>query len=374
MMPASGPQPADGLLMAEKLVRAVASSDHNSTYKMAAAIGVLQTAQETPPETSPSRLAVWRVAEVVVDLYLRQLRVAGDDSVLRQMNRMDQSSRLMSAVATLIQPTAADRSGDGVALSSVVREVQATLLAYPLRLLQPVDDQFMFDVPHPQKRSRAAFGEGFDGQLVLRPGVLPLLQRMAPLVRPLIEAAWVEKVARYNGVALDETRLRRQLFGYDRLSWPAGLRRQLESIQDGCFYCGDPLPRRTATESVGPERRATHIDHFIPWAATMNDAIENLVLTDGRCNLRKSDHLPTPAIVARWLDRLEHHAPELCDAAQATGWPSALARTLRTAAVQYERFGVDDVTPAWDGSAVIVTEVRSAGDLIRTRSRVLSVP
>ncbi|MFP5328413.1 MAG: HNH endonuclease domain-containing protein, partial [Acidimicrobiia bacterium] len=314
----------EGLLFAEKFLRVVTAGDHNSTYKMATAIALLQVAQEVGVDVVsaiPSR----RVAEVVIDLYSIQLGALDRAETLRQMNRADQSSRILDAVLRLAeaQPKSRPRRPEESAhYEAVVREVEDALLAYPLRLLQPPDDMFLYSVPFPAKRSRAAFGADYGGELRLVDGALQLLQRAGPLLRPLIETAWTEKVARYNGVDLDESRLRRQLFGYERASWPARLRVELEGLQEGCFYCGRPLPRRTA-EPDAPSSvvgAATHIDHFVPWARTMNDAVENLVLTDGQCNLRKSDYLCSPAVVNRWIERLRARRTELAKAAKTAGW------------------------------------------------------
>lgn len=358
----------DGLVFAEKLLRVVADADHNSTYKMATALAVLQAAQEHAPNDDPPGLPVRRIAEIVLELYERQLRAGGESAVFRQMNRVDQSSRLLDAIGRLAtHRRAGAEDDDGALYEAVVADVEDLLLSYPLRLLQTPADQFIYEVPQPTKRSRAAFGPQFQGRLVLQPGVLPLLQRAAPLLRPLIEGAWVAKVARYNAVVLDETRLRRQLFGYERVAWPVALRQLLEALQDGCFYCGRPLPRRTASASTSPEddRRATHIDHFIAWSRTMNDAIENLVLADSRCNLRKSDYLCSPNLVDRWLIRLDENRTKLAAAATTAHWPSALARTLRTAAVQYEAYAPGDVAPAWNGSHVVSLTLEPAAKRIR---------
>ncbi len=360
----------EGLLFAEKFLRVVTAGDHNSTYKMATAIALLQVAQEVGVDVDSASLPSRRVAEVVIDLYSIQLGALDRAESLRQMNRADQGSRILDAVLSLAaaQPNARSRRPEESALyEDAVREVEDALLAYPLRLLQPPDDLFLYSVPFPAKRSRAAFGPDYGGELRLVDGVLELLQRSGPLLRPLIETAWTEKVARYNGVDLDESRLRRQLFGYERASWPVRLRAELERIQDGCFYCGRALPRNTA-ELDAPSsvaRAATHIDHVVPWSRSMNDAVENLVLADGPCNLRKSDYLCSPDLVVRWIERLRMRRTELADAAQAAGWTSAMARTIRSAVVQYEAFGPGDRAPAWNGHAIEVVELAPGAATLR---------
>lgn len=336
----------DGLVFANKLLQLVTEGDLNSTYKMATAIALLQTAQEQGLDASDA-LPTERIAETVLDLYLRQTRATGEP--LRQMNREDQSSRILTAVSK--SRTSGD---DAAAHRAVVHLVEDALLAYPLRLLQEPTDHFIYHVPDSKKKSRRAFGRNFDGILVLRQGVLRHLQWSAPLLRPLIETAWVERVARYNAIELDEAALRRRLFGYDRRAWPRDLRSALEGLQQGCFYCGGALPRATADRSDSDLGRRTHIDHFVPWARTMNDAIENLVLADSSCNLRKSDWLPGPELVDRWIARLEQHMLDLQRLADALRWPCNPLRSVRSALVVYKPYATAGPTPCWTGSVTSV--------------------
>lgn len=186
----------EGLLFAEKFLRVVTVGDHNSTYKMATAIALLQVAQEVRDDTDAAALPSRRIAEVVINLYSIQLGALDRAETLRQMNRADQGSRILDGVLRLAADRAhakSHRVEDSPIYDETVREIENALLAYPLRLLQPPNDAFLYSVPFPAKRSRAAFGSDFSGELRLVEGVLPLLRRSGPLLRPLIEAAWTEK-------------------------------------------------------------------------------------------------------------------------------------------------------------------------------------
>jgi hypothetical protein len=59
-----------------------------------------------------------------------------------------------------------------------------------------------------------------------------------------------------------------------------------------CFYTGQPLRPADA-----------HVDHFLPWARSPIDAIENLVVADQRVNLNKSDNLASAEHVETWRQR-----------------------------------------------------------------------
>lgn len=355
----------DGLVFADKLLQLVTAGDHNSTYKMATAVALMQVAQEQGVD-GPDILPTARVAEVVIDLYRRD---ASQATPLRQMNREDQESRILSAVRSVAASGA--RFGQD-AYRDAMQDVEDALLAYPLRLLQTPNDLFLFEVPDPTKKSRRAFGADFDGFLRLRAGVLQLLQRSTPLVRPLVETAWVTRVARYNGVDLDETALRRQMFGYERRSWPRGLRAVLEELQRGCFYCGETLPRATAGADETGAQAKTHIDHFFPWARTMNDGLDNLVLADSACNLRKSDLLPAPALVVAWAARIRDHTKALSVAATELHWPCDPRRTTRAALVLYQPYEQAGPSLAWDRTVNLV-ELGPAADELRALQGTLAM-
>ncbi len=104
---------------------------------------------------------------------------------------------------------------------------------------------------------------------------------------------------------------RADLFGADRVAFPAVLRSGLRDLQDHtCFYCNEHL--------AGPAA----VDHFLPWSRWPNNAVENLVLAHDGCNAKKSDHVPGPDPLRHWGDRLADHGGDWSD------WRDA--RTCRT--------------------------------------------
>lgn len=190
-----------------------------------------------------------------------------------------------------------------------------------------------------------------------------------------MESAWIQRVARYNAVELDETALRRVMFGYERRPWPRQLCGVLEEFQDGCFYCGRPLPRATAGADESGASSKTHVDHFFPWARTMNDSLDNLVLADSACNLKKSDLLPATGLVATWAARVHTHAEALSQAAGLLRWPFNPLRTTRSALVLYQPYAQGGPTMAWDRKAALIDlapathELRSLEGALNDRTK-----
>ena len=165
------------------------------------------------------------------------------------------------------------------------------------------------------------------------------LLRLGPLIRPLIEVHWTRMVAEINGVAsagLDLHR-HRHLFGSDRILPPRPLRDGIAALQDGrCFYCHGPL-------GSTPEA-----DHFIARVRCGIDAVENLVLTDRRCNNAKRDLLPGPAHVTAWTRRNQHYDTTLAALAAGARWDTDPAATIAVARSIYSHLSPSG-TPLWLG-------------------------
>ena len=165
------------------------------------------------------------------------------------------------------------------------------------------------------------------------PGVTDRLVVLGPLLRPLIELHWARDVARWTGVSTEEDRLRRHLFGSDRVGFPAAVKSGLVEIQEGrCFYCSQPL---------GPR---VEIDHFLAWSRWPNDAIENLVAAD-HCNGAKSDHLADASHLHHWFDHVDHHRDGLVELATSARWISDAARSVGLVRSTYSHIARG--TPLW---------------------------
>jgi len=218
----------------------------------------------------------------------------------------------------------------------VLDDVESTFVRYPIPLLQVVGAvvvPFLYQVDWPEGTTiRRLRAEGRD-QLRLLPGVADQLVVLGPLLRPLIELHWSRDVARWSGVALEDSALLAHLFGIDRTAFPTTLVTGLADLQRGrCFYCDEPVTGRG------------HVDHFLAWSRWPNNAIENLVLAD-HCNLAKSDHLVAATHLDRWLTRLETHAATLADVAVRARWSSDHRRS--TALVRSTYAHVAAGTPLW---------------------------
>lgn len=138
--------------------------------------------------------------------------------------------------------------------------------------------------------------------LPLLPGGIDALISVGPLLRHAIEMRWAIQVAEINNITLDpELGLREFLFPSEsRKSFSLAFRGALQDLQQGrCFWCQRKLLLKYSA-----------VDHVVPWSLSRNDAIENLVLSDLRCNQIKSSMIPDSSLTHRWVRFVEASAED----------------------------------------------------------------
>ena len=334
---------ADEEVLTERLLRVIDEGRRTASYKLALLIALMDRVAATPGvETIRTRA----IASEVLARYFTQARtyVTGDGvgHELRQIT-MKGSPPLRAAH----QLREAGKAAGCRTIEEVQRRlpevyddalhvVEDTFVRYPIPLLQVVGANLVPFLYEPdwaeQTSARTLRREGRDVVRLL-PGVADRLIVLGPLMRPLIEMHWARDVARWNGVATEDDRLRAHLFGSDRTTFPKLLRDGLADLQQGkCFYCGEALQKRR------------EVDHFLAWSRWPNDAIENLVLAD-RCNTAKSDHLAATVHLQRWVERLRRQNTDLRRLAEDQRWTTDPDRTKGLVTSTYAHVAAG--TPLW---------------------------
>jgi len=147
--------------------------------------------------------------------------------------------------------------------------------------------------------------------VTLLPGVVDGLVKLNGVLRPLIQREWARRVARMND--FQEEDVLDFLFDSQRVD-TSPLRKGLREIQGGvCFFCASPLDGEV------------HVDHFIPRARYADDSLDNLVLSDAKCNSAKKAMLASLPHVERWTRRFG--VAKLEALASEESWPRDAART-----------------------------------------------
>ncbi|GAA12785.1 HNH endonuclease [Gordonia alkanivorans] len=338
------PHPTDPLALGQQLVAIIEGGRRTATYKLAVLMALLDLAVESVPDNPDAAVDVDLddLTSRVIELYWRQMRPL-DGHLLRQS--ADGRGVIFDAVSDLRAKATTHRT-QGLDLVVAYESeryrathavVKRTLVRYPLKLLQNLtsggeQDRFLYDDSWMGTDSQGRVAD-HGNKLTLFPGVCVTLARLAPLLKPAFQLAWVDDVRRMNKNLLDEgPDLAHHLFGADRVS----LQRAGDALTDrfgrACFYCDTVLYRQR------------HVDHVLPWSRVGIDGLANLVVSCQGCNSSKSDRLPAPAHVKRALNRgrdtLDGLAAEI-------NWPSQYDRVLAAGHGLYSTQPAG--TPIWQG-------------------------
>lgn len=315
-----------------------------ATYKLAVMVALLDLAVENAPEEpeAPVSIDLDILTHRVMEGYWRQLRPL-DGHDLRQSNDgrgivFDQITRLRDAVPSsrsreIPLDTAAHLAPD--VYTDVRLRIKKNLVQQPLHRLQRVgkgsSDPFLYDDRWMHDKVSLRTIEAHGNSIELFPGVCHTLARLAPLVKPAFQLAWVDDVRRMNKNLLDDgPDLAHHLFGSDRISLTRPGNALADHFGNDCFYCGSRL------------RSGRHVDHVLPWSRVGIDGLTNLVLSCPGCNSSKSDILPATGLVTRALDR---GRTTLDDLAESINWPSQFDRVASTANGLY--LTQPPTTPVW---------------------------
>ncbi|GAB06328.1 HNH endonuclease [Gordonia amarae] len=344
------PPPSDDpLTLGQRLVAVLEGGQRVATYKLAVMVALLDLAVENVPEDpdAPVSINLDTLADRVMEGYWRQLRPL-DGHDLRQSNDgrgvvFTQITRLREAVTS---PRSREVPLDTAALlapdvyADARLTIKKNLVRYPLKLLQRVGsgsyDCFLYDDSWLGTDSTRVI-DAHGNSIELFPGVCHTLARLAPLVKPAFQLAWVEDVRRMNKNLLDDgPDLAHHLFGSDRISLTRPGIALADTFGNACFYCDTTL------------RSGRHVDHVLPWSRVGIDGLTNLVLSCPACNSSKSDILPATDLVTRALDR---GRTTLDDLAESINWPSQFDRVRSAAHGLY--LTQPPTTPVWLGAKSI---------------------
>ena len=169
-------------------------------------------------------------------------------------------------------------------------------------------------------------------------GVPEVLSRFAGVLRPLIEFGFTERVVKINGIGdgSPAQEIHAHLFGRDRVMPPEPMKKKMRDMQNGrCILTGDPLGKEIS------------VDHLIPWSRHKLSKVENLLITTASVNSRKSDSLPGPDPIKRWVEHVLENAQAIGEMAQRYSWATDLGHVLRVALHIYS--AAVPSTGVWNG-------------------------
>jgi 5-methylcytosine-specific restriction endonuclease McrA len=349
----TGTDERGAIAFAEKVLELLDEGRYTATYKYAVLLALIDVCLERTASSGapPDLITTRQVADKIVEMYWPHtvpFAVHGHTTVLRQ-NTTGQAE-IVSSIIRFRERHAADpsvprcqsRSAAPSAYEQLVRHVEWKLIEMPLPRLQIMGQSqrpFIYEICWDQRveqrevtRYQAGKASTFDNRVLLKPGVGEYLLQLAGLFRPLIQRRWAAKVAQFN--RLEESQLEVFLFGAARTP-TAKIRAGLWEIQGRrCFYCDTRV-----REPVQGE-----VDHFVPWSRYPDDALDNLVVAERRCNGFKSSSLAAAEHLAHWARRFADNSSEyaqLDDLADRAGWDRHAVRSLSVARAIYLRLPDD---------------------------------
>ena len=346
------------LVFGQRILSLLETASFTASYKYAVLLALIDAVLEATDEHGdpPTEVHGRDIGRRVLELYWPQARNFTAQGPLTQSQfsrdaaRRDIVQKLgdfrrehrIPEYATVEQV----RRRHGDAFAELERGVVATVVRYPITLLQKVgaggravEQCFIYEYGWSQSISTAAVHRtSFDDRMPLVDDAGRHLATLAGLLRPVIQREWLQFVARHNDADVEELRLQQYLFGGERIGL-AALVDPLHALQEGrCFYCD------------GVAAGGWEVDHFLPWARLQDDKLDNLVLAHRRCNNDKRAALAGIDHLARWSRRFDGSSPlsvGLDVIAADSEWPRRPAATLGAARALY--LHQPEGTPLWVG-------------------------
>jgi hypothetical protein len=336
----SAPEPDRGAIaFAERLMTVLGEGRFTATYKYSVLLALIDVCLEysTRSGSAPESVTTRQLAGKVLELYWpHTLPYPTAGAVLWQHSGSRQAG-IVSAIRRFRQrhaeaaggTLARARQADPRAFERLVREVEWKLVEMPLPRLQRIGsehDEFLYQIRWDERVTRSRFeSSDFDNLIRFTGAAGDHLIRLSGMLRPLIEREWMRLVARFNRSVVPELGLHEFLFGVERIDLSPVRGPLCELADRRCFYCDGRLHARV------------EVDHFIPWSRHPDNGIENLVVSDARCNGAKRDHLAAERHVAHWIERARECERDLERIAADLHWDRHAGRSQGVARSLYLR-------------------------------------
>ena len=243
----------DGAAIAfgQRILALLDTGSFTASYKYAVLLALLDAVLEGTGNhgRQPTVLHGRDIGRRVLELYWPQARPFTDDGPLAQSRLRDVVQKIGEFRVEYRVPEHATidrvRTQHPDAFAVLEREVVATVVRYPIPLLQKigaggraVERPFIYTYGWSMGvGASTVHSDGFDDRMHLIDDAGEHLAALAGLLRPVIEREWLQFVAARNDANVEELRLQQFLFGSERIGLGA-LVEPLHAVQGGrCFYC-----------------------------------------------------------------------------------------------------------------------------------------
>lgn len=330
-------------VLVQRIAEILSEGSRETTYKHALLMALIDWSVENAGTT---RVPTSDLAEIVLRLYWDQGQPyfsAGGEALPIKQGKPGQPDVKITALVRELRAKSDSKFLHGVAkeaprtLKMTLDSIERVLVAQPIPRLQTIGkttSEFLYSCKWPPKQSLNKLRASGIASIELLPGVSEVFRSLGPLFRTMIEMHWIQDVAKWSGLKVEEDSLRDHLFGSEREQLLPKAREMLAEFHGNlCFYCETKLQK-------------FHVDHFVPWSKHPNEAIENLVPSCVKCNLSKSDVLPSPRYFQLWMARFAHQRKfeEIAEEGLCESNPRRSMRVARSISAELRSGSV-----VWDG-------------------------
>jgi len=293
------------------LLTIIDSGQMSGSNKMSTLLALIDLVPQLPPNSLEVKIA--DIADKVVELSWTHLDSYHGHAPLKQLTSGNRDALVAHKVVKSLREIVGHQARYHTARKSIsrgdwdaqLRPLIRSLKSNPLKLLQNVKGakiEFLYPLD-------------FSGNTVkLFPSAKELLLQFGPSLRVLIEARYIQFVARINMGELEYSRIENYLFGSERFMPSLKLRQELLELQGGkCVLTGSTLRK---------DKKSLAVDHFVPWSMTRISELQNLTLTSTRINTLKSNYLPDLEVVDAWLEFQFANQSTIIALGEKHNWPA----------------------------------------------------
>jgi hypothetical protein len=325
------------------------SGSMTGTNKVSTLLAIVDLVPQLPPDVF--EIDINQLAEKVLEIQwnhtmpfhggpsLRQLAVRNKDDLVV----LKEVKRLQTIVGSSVDYGTSKIRVGNIEWNTSISNIRNSLKANPLKKIQNLGNdemEFLFSRKFTSNR------------ITLFPVAKTTLLQWGPSIRILIEARFIQFVARLNMDQIEYSEIENYLFGIDRFMPNSEMRKELAKVQNGkCLYTDIQLPTRNTAGSL---------DHVIPWSKARISAVQNFVLTTDSINIQKSNLLLDYELLSKWIEFEINNETLLLEIAEKFGWQYKPGITSTTLISLYSNLPVGSKLFSKDSKQSLTEKSRSA--------------
>lgn len=300
----------------QTLLDVIESGQMTGSNKMSTLLALIDLVPLMPEDSLD--LDIDRIAEKIIELSWNHVEPFHNGKPLKQLSVNNRDGLVAHSVVKRLKEELrvsrnyirAKSEIDPRIWHAQVKLLTSSLKKMPLKRLQTING----------KHYDFLYSLDFRGNtLKFYPEAKAMLQAMGPSIKIIVEARYIQFVARINMGQVEYSKIENYLFGSERFMPPAKLQNELLELQDyRCLLSGEKLSKDSAKRAL---------DHFLPWSKVRDSELPNLSVTSSSVNLKKSNYLPSFQVIENWINFQTTFRTEIHQIADSFSWPKGTGAT-----------------------------------------------